>query len=56
VNVTEWGEVHINFSEPILMPPGTPDFKPDNKISADLYFQDVKDYDGLYRFEMLEND
>ena len=37
------------------MPPGSPEIKPNNKIS-EVYFQDVKNYDGIYDFIRIEDD
>ena len=40
-NITEYGYVFVNFSEPILLPPNSPEFLPDDDISA--YFLSVYD-------------
>jgi hypothetical protein len=52
-NVTDYGEVIIYFSEPILMPPGETELAPNNKISR-VFFQDqegLEDPDTFYRPE-----
>lgn len=33
-NITEYGYVYVNFSEPILLPPSSPNFVPDDNISS----------------------